>query len=176
MFEINEDYSIYCTRGDIGAFAVSAEVEGEEYTFQAGDVLRFKVFEKKNCDSVVLQKSFPVTEDKAGTTEVVVVLDNKDTKFGDTINKPTDYWYEVELIFGETGRVVTIIGYDDDGAKIFKLFPEGKELPEDLPSPEDMPLIDKQLDATSPRPVENQAIAREILRLCGLIAELQNRL
>ena len=173
MFEINEDYSIYCTRGDIGAFAVSAEVDKEEYVFQAGDVVRLKVFEKKNCDNVVLQKSFPVTEDKAGTTSVVIVLDNVDTKFGDTINKPTDYWYEVELVFAN-GRVVTIIGYDDDGAKIFKLFPEGKESPVDLPTPEDMPLIDKKLDATSPRPVENQAITRETLYLRGRIKELQD--
>lgn len=176
MFQINEDYSIYCTRGDIGAFAVSAEVEGEEYIFKAGDTLRLKVFEKKNCDNVVLQKSFPVAEDKAGTTEVILVLDNRDTKIGDTINKPVDYWYEVELIFGETGRVVTIIGYDDDGAKIFKLFPEGSEKHDDTLTPEDIPIIDRELDLDSRRPVENQVIAREILKLRGLIEELQNRL
>lgn len=172
MFQINEDYSIYCTRGDIGAFAVSADIDGEAYTFQNGDGVRFKVFEKKNCDNVVLDKLFMVSE----TAETVTVtLDNNDTKFGDIISKPVDYWYEVELVFAN-GRVVTIIGYDDDGAKIFKLFPEGSEKHDDTLTPEDIPIIDRELDVDSPRPVENRVIAAEILRLRGLIEELQNRL
>ena len=57
---------------------------------------------------------------------VTVTLDNKDTKFGDIISKPVDYWYEVEL--NPETKPQTIVGYDEDGAKIFKLFPEGKEV------------------------------------------------
>ena len=59
----------------------------------------------------------------------------------------------------------TIIGYDEDGAKIFKLFPEGNELPDYVPDPEDIPVVDKALDLTSTRPVQNQAIARAVVRL-----------
>lgn len=43
MFVVNEDKSIYVTRGDAVSFTVTAEQDGEPYFFQAGDVVRFKV-------------------------------------------------------------------------------------------------------------------------------------
>ena len=61
MYRINEDNSIYATRGDIVILSVSANKNGKPYTFQAGEVLRIKVFGKKDAESVVLQKDFPVT-------------------------------------------------------------------------------------------------------------------
>ena len=62
MFTLNDDLSIYATRGDTVFFSVSAEEDGKSYKFQAGDVVRIKVFGKKDCEAVVLQKDFPVTE------------------------------------------------------------------------------------------------------------------
>lgn len=123
MFIVNDDMSIYCTRGDAGGFNVQATFQGSPYTFRAGDVVRFKVFGKKDCESVVLQKSVTVTED---STQAEIFLDGVDTKFGEVISKPVDYWYEVEL--NPDTKPQTIIGYDEDGAKIFKLFPEGKDV------------------------------------------------
>ena len=123
MFVVNEDASIYCTRGDAGGFYVQATFKGEPYTFRAGDVVRLKVFGKKDCENVVLEKSVTVLED---TTQVEVALYSEDTKFGDVISKPVDYWYEVEL--NPDTKPQTIIGYDEEGAKIFKLFPEGKDV------------------------------------------------
>ena len=120
MFVINDDLSIYLTRGDAAAFSVNAKIGEEEYTFQVGDVIRFKVFAKKDCEDVVLKKDFKVTEE---TSLVEISLDSDETKFGDYISKPTDFWYEVEL--NPDGYSQTIIGYDEDGAKVFKLFPEG---------------------------------------------------
>lgn len=123
MFVVNDDLSIDCTRGDAGGFYVQAELKGELYTFRKGSVLRFKVFGKKDCENVVLQKDVTIKEDN---TQVEIFLDSEDTKIGDVISKPTDYWYEVEL--NPDTRPQTIIGYDGDGAKIFKLFPEGKDV------------------------------------------------
>lgn len=120
MFCINDDLSIYLTRGDAAVFSVGANVGDTEYTFKVDDVVRFKVFAKKDCEEVVLKKDFKVTEE---TNRVEISLDSDETKFGDYISKPTDYWYEVEL--NPDGYAQTIIGYDEDGAKIFKLFPEG---------------------------------------------------
>lgn len=120
MFVVNEDMSIYCTRGDAGGFFVQATFQGEPHTFRNGDVVRFKVFGKKDCENVVLEKSVTVSEE---TEQVEMFLDGEDTKFGDVISKPTDYWYEIEL--NPDTKPQTIIGYDEDGAKIFKLFPEG---------------------------------------------------
>lgn len=166
MFQINDDKSIYVTRGDVLFFAVAADKDGEAYTFQPGDLVRIKVFAKKDCENVVLQKDFPVTSE---TEEVEIILDGADTKIGETISKPVDYWYEVEL--NPLSDPKTIIGYDEDGPKIFKLFPEGRDLTEDDPDiePEDIPIVDRELDLTSKRPIENQAVARAVEQIKGNI-------
>ena len=162
MFILNEDRSIYATRGDIVFFDVSAEDEltGINHKFLAGDVLRIKVYGKKDAEAVVLQKDFPVTE---VTEKVTIFLTEEDTKMGEVISKPKDYWYEVEL--NPFDNPQTIIGYDEDGPKVFKLFPEGDDIPEWVPEPEDIPIVDDQLDMTSTRPIQNQAVARAVASL-----------
>lgn len=156
MFKINEDLLIEITRGDAVEFVVTAKENGENYVFKIGDIVRFKVFEKKGCDCVVLQKDFGVESD---TEEVTIVLEEADTKIGQLINKPKDYWYEVEL--NPDTIPSTIIGYDEAGAKVFKLYPEGRDLNADPITPDDIPFIDKELDMTSHNPVENQVIAKK---------------
>lgn len=120
MFKVNEDLSIYATRGDTVYFSVSAKDNGEAYEFQPNDVVRINIFEKKNCENVVLKKDFLVT---SVVEEVNIVLTGKETKLGKSINKPVDYWYEIEI--NPDGSTQTIVGYDEDGPKIFRIFPEG---------------------------------------------------
>lgn len=160
MFVLNDDKSIYATRGDIVFFTVSAAENGVDYKFKAGDVVRIKIFGKKDANNVVLEKDFPVTEE---TDSVEILLTKEDTKIGEVISKPKDYWYEIEL--NPFTNPQTIIGYDEDGAKVFKLFPEGKDLTEYEPTAEDIPFVDYDLDLTSTRPVQNQAIARAVVSL-----------
>ena len=124
MFIINDDKSIYITRGDAAHFTVSAEDDsGAAHQFQPNDVVRFRVFEKKGCDCVVLQKDFLIETE---TEFVNIDLTRQDTKIGDIIHKPKDYWYEVEL--NPETHPQTFIGYDEDGAKVFRLLPEGKDV------------------------------------------------
>ena len=161
MFTLNDDLSIYATRGDIVFFSVTAEEDGKPYKFQAGDVVRIKVYGKKDAENVVLQKDFAVSDI---TESVEIYLTEEDTKIGRVISKPTDYWYEVELNPHDNPQ--TIIGYDEDGAKVFKLFPEGDDVPEWTPKPEEIPpVVDDALDMTSTRPVQNQAVARAFANL-----------
>ena len=160
MFVLNDDLSIYATRGDIVFFSVCADEDGVPHTFKAGDVVRIKVYGKKDAENVILQKDFPVTE---STESVEIFLSEEDTKMGEVISKPKDYWYEVEL--NPYNNPQTIIGYDEDGAKVFKLFPEGDDVPEFVPKPEDIAVMDDELDMTSTRPVQNQAIARAVTSL-----------
>ena len=123
MFKIVDD-TIHLTRGDIATIEVSTldEATKEPYKFKAGDVVRFKVFEKKDHSNVVLQKDVMLQEGE--TTVVDVSLDSKDTKIGDIINKPKEYGYEVEL--NPDTAPQTIIGYDDEeGVKVLRLYPEG---------------------------------------------------
>jgi hypothetical protein len=160
MVVLNDDKSIYITRGDAVTFPISYA----GHTFQPGEVVRFKVYGKKDAKNVVLQKDFPVTEE---CTEVEISLTSADTKIGEVISKPTDYWYEVEL--NPFDQADTFIGYGVDGAAVFKLFPEGDDVPEFVVEPEDIPVVDKELDMTSTRPVQNQAVARAVASLRGAV-------
>lgn len=170
MFVINEDNSIYATRGDIVFFTVTAEDNGEPYVFKAGDVVRVKIYGKKEADNVVLQKDFSVP---IASESVTIFLTEEDTKLGEVISKPKDYWYEIEL--NPFTNPQTIIGYDEDGAKIFKLFPEGDDLNENTPpiTPEDIPIIDEELNISSPRPIANKVVTREITSLNGRLKATQ---
>lgn len=170
MFQIDEDLTINVTRGDIAFFSVSAESNGELYKFKKGEVVRIKVFDKKNCSNVHFQKDFAVEEE---CEKVNIFLSEEDTKFGDIINKAKDYWYEIEL--NPYTNPQTIIGYDDEGAKIFKLFPEGRDLGNEI-TKEDVPVVDKELSLTSTRPVENQAVTRALLKVEGYVEEIDKHI
>lgn len=123
MFNVNSDGSIHATRGDIGSFEVSAKVsETTFYVFKRGDIVRLNVHERNHPDRVVLLKEVEVNSE---TETVIISLSREDTKIGDLINKPVDYWYEVELNPETTPQ--TFIGFDNDGPKIFRLFPEGAD-------------------------------------------------
>lgn len=134
MYKVNEDLSIYITRGDAANFTFTAIAndgnddtgsgdEENRYQFRAGDTVRFKVFEKKDCANVVLCKDYFVNEP---TYEVDIQLSGNDTKFGEEISKPKDYWYEIEL--NPESVPQTVVGYDEDGPKVLRLYPEGGDM------------------------------------------------
>lgn len=129
MFTVNEDLSIYATRGDAVILNVGADNNGVPYVFQPGDIVRVRIFEKKGCHCVVLLKDVVVSE---ATERVDISLAKEETKFGELISKPKDYWYEIELNPDDDPQ--TIVGYDDNGPKVFRLFPEGADVnADDLP-------------------------------------------
>ena len=123
MLVIHDDNSIYLTRGDIASIQIAAlNSSGEEYLFKNGDIVRFSIFEKGRYDNLVLRRDVKVTTE---TKFVSINLSGNDTKIGELINKPKQYWYEVEL--NPDAAPQTIIGYDNNGPKILTLFPEGVE-------------------------------------------------
>lgn len=124
MFDFDEDTKQFdVTRGNAGIIEVTAEnKDGSQYEFQVGDVVRFKVFKRRDCGCVELQKDVVVTEN---SLSVDVPVTSEETKIGDLINKPTPYWYEIEL--NPETNCKTLIGFDRDGEKVFMLYPEGDE-------------------------------------------------
>lgn len=123
MFVILSDKTICLTRGDVANIIVAAKLQdGQAHTFAIGDVVRFRVIKKKDCNCVVLQKDVVVD---APAESVTIRLTKADTTIGDIISKPVDYWYEVEV--NPDTEPQTIIGYDEAGEKIFRLYPEGSE-------------------------------------------------
>ena len=172
MFTIESDGTISVTRGDVLYFGVSAkDRESEEkYIFQPGDIVRMSVCVKNECDSIVAQKDFIVT---TPCEEVEIYLGKEDTKIGEIISKPTDYWYEIVL--NPDTKPQTIIGYDEDGAKIFKLYPEGGDIEagEEPATPKEPEDIDSELDPYSKRPIENGAVARAFLAMLDKVNALE---
>lgn len=122
MFVINNDKSIYLTRGDIAQISLNIMDGDEKYVFKVGDVVRFRLISEKKMDSVVLQKDVIIDQE---TETVDIRFDRHETKIGDIISKPVNYWYEIEL--NPDTAPQTIIGYDLEGPKIFRLFPEGAD-------------------------------------------------
>ena len=123
MLEIKGE-NIIVTRGNYMPLVISTKnpVDGTDYIFQIDDVIRFKVFEKGKVDNVILEKDFKVN---APSIEIDINIDAEEMKIGELINKPKDYWYEIELN-PDTPITQTIIGYDKDkGAAILTLLPEG---------------------------------------------------
>ena len=122
MFEILMDKTICLTRGDIASIEVAASQEdGSPFVFRKGDVVRLTVYKENGCGCVVLKKDVKV---ETATEVVTIQLNKRDTCFCDIINEPVDYWYDIKL--NPETEPQTIIGYDGEGAKVFRLFPEGR--------------------------------------------------
>lgn len=113
MFYI-ENNTIHLTRGDKAVINFSIE----NYTFENGDIVKFLIYYKYGLNSEpILKKEINV---KQATDNVDIILNTEDTKIGKISNEPIEYWYEIEFNKGQT-----VIGYDKNGAKIFKLYPKG---------------------------------------------------
>lgn len=114
--------TIEVNRGDELNLNLSLKLDsGEDYTFEEGDRIVFSLYEKgKMSDNAILIKEVDATPD---TTNLEISLTSNETKIGEMINKPVEYWYEIEL-----NDRYTVIGYDDKGAKKFILYPEGSKI------------------------------------------------
>lgn len=118
-----EKGNIYVTRGDMLPLSINAtNADKTSYTFAKNDVIRIKIMEAGNVSNILVQKDFVVEEE---TRTINIDLTSEDTRIGELINKPAEYWYEIELN-PDTDNTNTIIGYSKEkGAALFTLLPEG---------------------------------------------------
>lgn len=115
MIEI-EGKTIRISRGDSGTIKLTIPLsDTENYEFQVGDKVQFRVFEKKNYNNVFLDKEINIEEI---TSVIDICLTEKDTSIGEVINKPVTYWYEISL-----NETQTVVGYDDEGPAELILYP-----------------------------------------------------
>ena len=113
---------ISINRGDDNqSFDLKIPINDEEfYEFQTTDTIKFGVYAKKGLDKeAVLLKTITPLE---ATTTLTISLTKEETTIGGLENKPIEYWYEIQL------NDNTIIGYDEEGAKVFMLYPEGSDV------------------------------------------------
>lgn len=131
-----EGNTIHLTRGDATGKSYNRlafnfpiynfGTEQEElYEFQLTDKISFICFEKKGyTKEEVLRKEYTLEEIgyTEPTTTVEIPLTAEDTKKFPLTNKAQTFWYDIVL-----NDTTTILGYDDEGAKIIKVYPEGEE-------------------------------------------------
>lgn len=121
MFSVDGDGTISVTRGDVAVLRVGAVGgDGLPHEFKGGDVLRLQVFERNRPESVLVSKSVAVGEASA---EVEFQLTPDDTSVVELASRPRELWYEVEL--NPDTAPQTIVGYDEAGPKVFRIYPEG---------------------------------------------------
>lgn len=112
MFRVRNK-NIYLNRGD----AITLQLVNNEGKFEAGDKIKFYVCANGDYTKVLFEKEFTV-EETSNFAEIK--LTSVETRIGDAFKDGSiTYWYEIELN-GDT----TLIGYDDEGAKKFVLYPE----------------------------------------------------
>lgn len=98
----------------------------ENYLFQLDDKISFVVINKKGyTKEEILRKEYTIRElGYTAPIEVVEIpLTEEDTKNFPLANKPKTYWYDIVL-----NDTTTILGYDDEGAKLLVAYPEVEEV------------------------------------------------
>lgn len=119
MLKIDEG-NIYLTRGDEATINITVPLDdGTNYQFQTSDIVYFSVKKKYSDTTPVLRKEIHFTEE---TETAVLNLTKIDTTLGDLKDLPIKYVYDISI-----NKVKTIIGYDEDGAKYFIVYPEASD-------------------------------------------------
>lgn len=121
MFSIDSKKNISVTRGDTIKFSLSCK-NGQ---FSSGSVINFNVVDKISYNKKIFTKAFPVNE---ATDKVIIEISSQESKnicAKNPNNTSFFYHYEIELVFGD-GKVVTLIGYDDEGSKRLTFYPEAE--------------------------------------------------
>ena len=119
MFTILDDKTICLTRGDTARIEVQLKYDSGSAVTSGTAYLR--IMEKKDCAVSKVEKSAGVASGTASFS--IEAADTKESLCHKIISKPMDFWYEVSL---ETSGVAqTVIGYDEEGPKIFRVYPEG---------------------------------------------------
>lgn len=108
--------TFHVSRGDSGTINLAYE----NSRFPDGATVEFKIYEKDGLDSQPLTYK-TVTAPTGGSDSLALTLLSADTDIGTPENERVEYWYEIKV----GGNVVC--GFDEQGAKIFYLYPAGQD-------------------------------------------------
>lgn len=117
MFKI-ENGTIHCSRGDKGTITLKLPVENtdEFYKFKPNDKVKLNIYSKKGYNEEPLKTIETIVEEESESIEIQ--LTEKDTTFGEILNKKMIFWYDITLNENQT-----IVCFDEDGAKEFIQYP-----------------------------------------------------
>lgn len=109
--------TIHLNRGD----SANIQVACNNSNFEVEQSLYLYVMEAGNCENIILTAQATIEENSNTAT---ISLSAEDTK---SLSEPfslgaKEFWYELELQAGE--ERTTLVGFDEDGPKLFILYPE----------------------------------------------------
>lgn len=123
MFKINEDLSIHITRGDSALIDVEVtDSNGNAHDFSASEEITLRVSEAKESGKAIISVLANLTEDPKKAQ--IFLTEEHTRKIGNPVSKPIDFWYEISIRNKADNSVQTVIGYDENGAKVLRLYPE----------------------------------------------------
>jgi len=110
---LTDNNTIRATRGESGSFILTIQ----NYTFQVDDKITLNVYEEKKLDETPkLSKNITIETE---TNMLEIDFTETELTLGEVYNEPVEYWYEIRL------NDKTVLGYDEDGAKKFIIYPKG---------------------------------------------------
>lgn len=115
MFKFQNN-TFHVTRGDSGSITIAYK-DGANLP---SSTLTFGVYRKNELDSdpvIWVEDSLP-----GDTNSYTLNIYTDPNKLENPTNGKEEYWYELKI-----GPDNTVLGYDETGAKIFYLYPSGKE-------------------------------------------------
>ena len=117
MITIDNKKNIGITRGDNASFNLKVkQANNTYYQFKTSDLVYFNV--KKNyADSTPIIRKIITFRNTTDTCTINLV--SSDTNFGSLIAGERKYVYDISI-----NETETVVGYDNDGAKYFIIYPE----------------------------------------------------
>ena len=121
MFKFTNN-TFHVTRGDSG----SITIEYQDGATLPASTLLFRVYEQNGFDSdpiINIEENLP-----GDTTSFILDIPTSETqKFNNPEGEKDEYWYELKI-----GPDNTVLGYDETGAKLFYVYPTGKDKTKEL--------------------------------------------
>ena len=116
MFKFTNN-TFHVTRGDSGSITIAYQ----DGSLLPANTLIFRVYEQNGFDSDPIINI--VKNITGNSTTFTIDVDASETiKFDNPDRDKDEYWYELKL-----GPDNTVLGYDETGAKIFYVYPTGKD-------------------------------------------------
>lgn len=121
MLKIDGNKTIHITRGDLGIFKINFTIPYSGYVLGPDSFVRLSVYEAGDLSNCIFY-----VDSYAGqtTNEIIMRIDPLDTLDNiEPINSPRTYWYEIEIDPGSNFYEKTPVGYDENGPKLFIVYP-----------------------------------------------------
>lgn len=121
MFKFTNN-TFHVTRGDSG----SVTIEYQDGSNLPASTILFRVYEKDGLDA---EPKINIEDNLPGDTNsyILEIPGYETMKLDNPVGEKDEYWYELKI-----GLENTVLGYDETGAKLFYVYPTGKDKTKEL--------------------------------------------